>query len=161
MKKFSFLKVYFSPFKPLKLKWYVGRKAVGLPYFLPRKWVKTKEGSQVAVPKKIGFDFLSLGWKTKWSSDDYRFEWAPIWSFVFFKWQIALIFKAVEPDHYWESWLYYELSTDKSLSKRERIEQCRKDNPQIWTRYKDGVEEKVDYYERILRKKYLNDQTRN
>ena len=48
------------------------------------------------VPKKIGFDFVGLGWKTKWSDTDYRFEWAPVWSFVFLKWQIAIMFIAPE-----------------------------------------------------------------
>ena len=82
MKKFTFLRVLFSPFKPFKLNWYCGRIAIGTPYFYPRRWVKGKP-----VPKKIGFDSVRLGWKTKWRDDDYRFEWAPIWSFVFFKWQ--------------------------------------------------------------------------
>jgi hypothetical protein len=52
------------------------------------------------VPKKIGFDFTRLGWKTKWSSDDYRFEWSPSISFVFFKWQVVVTFIAPETHHY-------------------------------------------------------------
>lgn len=81
-----------------------------------------------SVPKKIGFDFVGLGWKTKWHETDYRYEWNPRWSFVLWKWQVALIFKA--PDdiydyYYWESWLYYHYSTDKSKSQRERIEQVK------------------------------------
>ena len=108
------------------------------------------------VPKKIGFDFVALGWKTKWDDTDYRFEWAPIWSFVFFKWQIAVTFIAPEHHHYWESWLYYERNTDKTKSKAERIAQCRKEAPQIWSSHKPGQEpETVDYYDHILKKKYL------
>ena len=34
------IKALFSPFKPFKVKLYVGKTQVGIPYFLPRKWVK-------------------------------------------------------------------------------------------------------------------------
>lgn len=108
-----------------------------------------------AVPKKIGFDFVSLGWKTKWSGSDYRFEWAPIWSFVFLKWQIALIFIVPEQSHYWEAWLYYERDTDKSKTKRERIDQCMKDFSLKCIVYKGGNEEHVDYYKLVLKERYL------
>ena len=122
IKDFDFLKVYNSPFRNPKLRLYIGKVAVGTPYFFPRKWVKatperaTKAALQeiddvikynersseykrtvksfddlfnekmrynYAEPKKIGFDFVSLGWKTKWTNTDYRFEWSPVWSFVF------------------------------------------------------------------------------
>ena len=108
-----------------------------------------------SINKKIGFDFVSLGWKTKWSSTDYRFEHSPLISFVFFKWQIAVIFSAPEPHHYWASWLYYEHNTDKSKSKRKRIEQCQKEFPQNWTQYKNGNKETINYYKFILKEKYL------
>lgn len=182
-----FLKALNSPFKPFKLKWYIGKISIGTPYFFPRKWVdltekeieieakesynkleeefKTKvtlehfkkcyRGSKTSVPKKIGFDFVSLGWKTKWSNTDYRFEYSPLISFVFFKWQIAVIFSAPEPFHYWASWLYYEHNTDKSKSKRKRIEQCQKEFPQNWTQYKNGNKETINYYKFILKEKYL------
>lgn len=108
-----------------------------------------------SINKKIGFDFVGLGWKTKWTSTDYRFEYAPLISFVFFKWQIALMFIAPEPDHYWTSWLYYEYNTDKSKSKRERIKQCQKEFPQNWTQYKNQNKETINYYKFILKEKYL------
>lgn len=107
------------------------------------------------VPKKIGFDFVGLGWKTKWKDTDIRFEWAPLMSFVFLKWQFAVIVRAPEEIHYWEAWIYYQLHTDSKLSKKERVAQCRKDFPQTWKTYRNGEEEVIDYYERILRKKYL------
>jgi hypothetical protein len=155
MKKFQFLKAFCSPFKAPKIKFYIGKLAIGTPYFFPRKWVPNPEkpGYEMAVPKKIGFDVVDLGWKTKFG--DYRFEWSPLISFVLFKWQIAIIFKAPHEDQYWESWLYYELDTDKSLSKTERIEQCKRDYPQIWTRHSKEGSETIDYYDLILRKKYL------
>ena len=185
-KRFRFLKALNSPFKPFKLKWYIGKVAVGVPWFLPRKWVnltekeieikaqerfdklseeqKTKvtlehyrqqyKGSQKAIPKKIGFDFVGLGWKTKWTDTDYRFEYSPLISFVFFKWQIAVIFSAPEPSNYWESWLYYEFNTDKSKSQKERIEQCQREFKQNWISYKDGVEIITNYYQFILKDKY-------
>ena len=149
----------FSPFKRPKLKWYFGKVTIGTPYFLPRRWKKDteKRGWSKPVPKRIGFDFVKLGWKTKWSDKDFRFEWAPIWSFVLFKWQIAVIFQAPEQNHYWECWLYYELHTDTNKSKAERIAQCRDEFPRVWIKSSHGVtEERIDYYDIILRKKYRN-----
>jgi hypothetical protein len=195
IKKFMFLKALNSPFKPFKLKWYIGKVAIGTPYFFPRKWVsgnhklineavlnhikkeesynrmnpnyarkilsydelyKERRNSSFAIPKKIGFDFVGLGWKTKWNDTDYRFEWSPLISFVFFKWQIAIIFDAPEPDHYWTSWLYYEYNTDKCKSQKERIKQCQEEFLQNWISHSsDGVKTKINYYNFILREKYL------
>jgi hypothetical protein len=152
MKKFEYLRVYNSPFKPPKIKLYYGKVAIGTPYFLPRKWVKNGKGYLTAVPRKIGFDFVGLGWKTKY--DDYRFEWSPLISFVFFKWQIAVTFVAPELDHYWESWLYYTRETKGTT--KQRIAQCRKEAPQIWTTTKsDGTRITINYYNKILKTKWL------
>ncbi len=159
MKTFSYLKALWSPFRPIRPKFYIGKIAIGTPYFYPRKAVNDpdKPGRMKFVPKRIGFDFVRLGWKTKWSAKDIRFEWAPIWSFVFFGYQIAVIWKAPEQDHYWECWLYYELYTDSTKSPAERIAQCREEFPCVWIKSKDGVTEtRIDYYDIILRKKYRN-----
>jgi hypothetical protein len=107
---------------------------------------------QFAIPKKIGFDFVGLGWKTKWDDTDYRFEWAPLASFVFFKWQFAVIVSAPEPSRFWEAWLYYCRNTKGT--KRERIEQCKKEFPLDYTVTKGGVTTKVNYYDSILKDKY-------
>lgn len=191
MKRLTFLKALNSPFKPFKLNWYAGETQIGVPYFLPRKWVKftredaIKEATRAvnderlvkrsfdewveyyknhtkSVPRKIGFDFCSLGWKTKWDDTDYRFEWDPTLSFVFFGYQIAVRVTAPHNHNYWEAWLYYEINTDKSKSKHERIEQCRREFPQtykVWHKSKENWEtereEIVDYYDLILRSKYL------
>jgi hypothetical protein len=104
------------------------------------------------VPKKIGFDFVSLGWKTKWSSTDYRFESAPIWSFVFFGKQVAVIFRAPEQDHYWEAWLYYMYDT--TGTRKERIAKCRAEFPLKWTVSDKNGKRSVDYYDSILKSKY-------
>ncbi len=182
MKLPLYLRTYFSPFKPLQLKWYFGKIAISTPYFLPRKWVRitTAEAIEKAVksfnhkylqdrtfeewiewhkqfkkpvPKKIGFDFVPLGWKTKF--DSYRFEFSPIWSFVAFNYQITLTFFAENEDAYWESFLAWEYETDKSLNWKDRIKDCRKRFPQKWTHYKDGdKKETVDYYNLILKEKY-------
>ncbi len=186
-KRFIFLKALNSPFKSFKLKWYIGKIAIGTPYFFPRKWIdltekeiqikaqerydkldeglKTKvtlkhyknlyKGEQKCVPKLFSFDFVELGWKTKWTDTDYRFEHSPLISFVFFKWQIAVIFSAPEPDHYWTSWLYYQYNTDKSKSQKERIKQCQQEFTQNWISYKDGKKESINYYKFILKEKYL------
>ena len=158
MKPFSYLKALWSPFRPIRPKFYIGKIAIGTPYFYPRKAVNDpdKPGRMKFVPKRIGFDFVRLGWKTKWSAKDIRFEWAPIWSFVFFGYQIAVIWKAPEQDHYWACWLYYELHTDKTKSRTDRIAQCREEFPCVWISSKNGVETRIDYYEKVLRKKYQN-----
>jgi len=143
----DWMRVYNSPFKPIIPKLYIGKIAIGVPYFYPRVW--GKDGK--ARPKKIGFNFVSLGWKTKY--DSYRHEWNPIWSFVFFKWQIALIFAPKHDVHYWECWLYYDRETKGAT--KNRIEQARKESPCIWTSTKDGVKTRTDYWDLILKKKYL------
>lgn len=156
MGKFTFLKSYFSPFKPIKPILYIGGIKVGTPYFLPRKW-KSFDGYRKAFPKKIGFDFVSLGWKTKWEHDDIRFEWNPIWSFVFIKWQICLIFAPKEQSKYWEAWVYYEYYTDKNLSKKDRISQCINKFPRTFIKYSNDTEETIDYYPLILKSKYIGE----
>ena len=190
----DWIRVYNSPFKVIIPKLYIGKVAIGVPYFFPRVWVKAtpklaheatkrhiereesynklnpqyarkikpyneifedKMDASYPVPKKIGFDFVSLGWKTKWKTDDYRYEWNPMWSFVFFKWQIALLFVPKHDMHYWECWLYYDRETNKNNSPDLRIVQARKESPCVWTSTKDGVETDINYWDLILKKKYL------
>jgi hypothetical protein len=152
-----FLRAYNSPFRPPKLKWYFGKTAVGVPIFLPRKWVVNKEkpGYLKTIPLKVGFSFCDLMWKTKWQRDDYRFEHSPVLSLVFFGYQIAITFVAIEFNHYWECFIPYYFETDKKLSVRERIKDCRERYPCVWTSYTDGAKETVDYYNLILKNKYL------
>lgn len=151
--KFDWMKVYFSPFKPPKPKLYVGKVAIGTPYFLPRRWVKNKEkkGYLKPVPKYIGFDFVDLGWKTKF--DSYRFEWPPIWSFVFFKWQIAVMFITEEDTHFWECWLNYEYETNKKDTTDKRIKDAKEKEPCVWSRYNGDIEESICYWDHILKTK--------
>jgi len=183
LQRFDWMKVYFSPFKPPVPKIYIGKTSVGTPYFLPRVWKKYTKQEAIdkaieelkekpyaekigfekllydysrrskSVLKKIGFDFVGLGWKTKWTNTDYRFEWSPVWSFVFFKWQIAITFVPIEPHHYWECWLYYSRETTGTT--KERLEQSRKGFPCVWSSTRDGVETKTCYWDVILKKKYL------
>ena len=184
LQRLRWIKALWSPFKPFKVKLYAGKLAIGTPYFFPRKWVKytsidaikaavehkaNKNKVQVsdkqlfemyknyskAVPIKVGFDWCSLGYKTKWTNTDFRYEWGPVFTFVFFGYQIAMMIGHKYPSHYWECWLYYEYATDKTKSKRERAAQCRAEFNQTWTRSKDGKDEVIDYYERILKPKYL------
>lgn len=151
MNKFKFLKSYFSPFKPIKPTFYIGKLRHGTPIFFPRIWRnKPDKTGSYAIPKKIGFDFIGLGWKTKWDEHDYRHEWNPIWSFVFFKWQIAIIFN--EPTfHYWECWLAYELSTDKTKSPKERIKQAKEVFPCKWISYEKDKQIPICYWDYILK----------
>lgn len=184
MKQFTWLKVFSSPFKRPKLRWYFGKIAIGVPYFYPRKWVKfTKEDAvraaikaannpqlvkksfnewyssyrkyRKAVPLTIGFSYCDLGWKTKWSDTDFRFEWNPILSFVFFGWQIAVWAQPEHDSHYWEAWLHYELKTDRGFDEKARVEQCKQGFPNIWKVSDKNGAKTVNYYDLILKKKYL------
>jgi hypothetical protein len=186
LERFRWLKVLNSPFKPFKIKLYAGKTQVGIPYFLPRKWVKYTDEDAIkasvehkanknkvqmddvqlfkmyknynkAVPLKVGFSYCGLGWKTKWTSTDFRHEWNPIISFVFFGYQIALTFYSPYHSHYWESWLCYEYASDKKKSIKSRLAFCRRKCPQTWTSHKHNEEPvTTDYWDLILKPKYLN-----
>lgn len=183
--KFTFLKVFCSPFKRPKIKFYFGKIKFGVPIFFPRKWVNFTENDaikkaeelilkkqhinesfnsivekykkyQKAIPKKISFDFVGLGWKTKWSDTDYRHEWNPIWSFVFFKYQVCIFFEVPHDMSYWESWLYYEYNTNKNKTKQERINDCIKNFSQTYRKFNITTGDTIiDYYPLILKNKYL------
>jgi hypothetical protein len=149
LNNFEWMRVYFSPFKPPAPRVYIGKTAVGVPYFYPR--VVDKKSNKFR-PKKIGFDFVDLGWKTKWRDTDYRFEWSPVWSFVFFGYQIAITFVPIEPHHYWECWLYYSRETKGTT--KERLEQARKEFPCVWISTRVGVKTETCYWDVILKNKY-------
>ena len=145
---------FLSPFRRPKLKFYVGKIAIGTPYFLPRKIVTCPHTKQkIFAPKKFGFDFVKLGWKTKWSDTDYRYEWAPLISFVFLKWQIVLTI--IESDEFWEAWLYYHRNTDKTKSREFRVRQMQSEFSLTRTVYQtDKDPQVIDYYSEILQPKY-------
>ena len=160
MKKVKWINILNSPFVRPRVNIYIGKIAVGTPYFFPRRTVKDpdKPGYLKFVPRRFGFDFVALGFKTKWTNTDYRFEWSPIWSFVFWKWQIAVTCtgprgEVGSNDAYWESWLYY--TNDTKGTTEERVAQCKKDYPKRSTIYRQGQEPReVDYYDSILKRKY-------
>lgn len=194
MKKLSFIKALWSPFKPFSIRAYFGKTRIGVPYFYPRRWVKAtpklahkatiehikREESYnqmnpnyarvipqyekiyekkleclYPIPLKVGFSSCGLGYKTKWSDRDYRYEHGPVFSFVFFGYQLAIMVGHKYPDHYWQAWLYYEYNTDKTKSTAERVMQCVTEFPQKATKYSGSKVEKINYYELILKKKYL------
>jgi hypothetical protein len=109
------------------------------------------------VPLKVGFSYNGLGWKTKWTSTDFRHEWNPTFSFVFFGYQIAAIVCHKYNSHYWESWLCYEYASDKKRSIKSRLAFCRRKCPQTWRQLgKDGKDDIVtNYWDLILKPKYL------
>lgn len=107
------------------------------------------------VPKKIGFSYCGLGWKTKWTDIDYIFEYQPVWSVVCFGYQIALVFNAPEPYHYWTCWLYYNTNTDKNKTVKERIEQAREGFPCKWKNYSNDEEKLICYWDIIIKERYL------
>jgi hypothetical protein len=152
---FSFLEVLNSPLVSLKLKWYFGDITQGTPYFLPGKWVKSKEKTGYLTPiqiKYFGINIVYLGWKTKYNN--YRFEWNPMISIVLFGKQFCIWFiPKVQQDHtidsYWEAWLTYKYKTKGT--KFERLIQLFEKYSCTWVDNKT----KNDHYLFILKKKYL------
>jgi len=192
MKNTPYWKAMCSPFKRLTLKWYVGKTAVGVPYFFPRKLVYVSEAEAIEladeqcakyddkgikydyadelqkarrtqrfVPRRVGFDSVGLGWKTKWTDTDYRFEWSPMFSFVCFGYQIAAyvvpkISKDVSISYYWEAWLYYNYNTDATKTPKERIAEAREARTGIVTSYQKGKDPVTScIWDSILKSRYL------
>jgi len=170
--RWKFLRVLNSPFKPLKLHWYFGNIERGVPYFFPRKMIKSKNKPgyyQFKYLKYFGFNWCSLGYKTKWSPTDYRFEWSPMFSLVIFGKQLHItVLPKINPsdtrgktytgelsslyiDEYWQAWLVYHYHTDLKLSKKERLKQCKELHPAVW----EGANGKINCYDYILKEKYL------
>lgn len=106
------------------------------------------------VDLKIGFSSCGLGYKLKWTDTDYRYEYGPVYSFVFFGYQIAIMIGHDRPDHYWCAWLYYENHTDKRLSKEERIKDCIKNFPLTYIVWNKAGERSVNYYYDVLKPEY-------
>ena len=155
--KFEWLKVYFSPFKFFLPKLFFGKTKIGVPYFLPRNMKLNKETRYYEFSeKKVGFSFCGLGWKTKWTSTDYIFEYQPVWSLVFFGYQIALVFNAPEPYHYWTCWLYYNRNTDKNKTTKERLVQAKEGFPCKWRNYSNGEAKLICYWDVVVKDKYIN-----
>ncbi len=192
MKNTPYWKAMCSPFKRLTLKWYVGKTAVGVPYFFPRKLVYVSEAEAIEladercakyddkgikydyadelqkarrtqrfVPRRVGFDSVGLGWKTKWTDTDYRFEWSPMFSFVCFGYQIAAyvvpkIPEDVSISYYWEAWLYYNYNTDATKTPKERIAEAREARTGIVTSYQKGKDPVTSCtWDSILKSRYL------
>lgn len=137
-----------SPFKFPKIKFYLGKVKYGTPWMLPRKW--TKDGYK---PKTIGFDIVRLGYKYKFGS--IRFEWNPMFSFVFFGLQFCIFIVPKNDSSYWESWIYYHEHTDKKKPTLQRLKQCIEEAPQKWTTYNNGNKSNIDYYQTNLKKKWV------
>lgn len=151
LNKLGWMKVFLSPFRPPVPVLYVGKIAVGVPYMLPRVWVKDKDDKTfTSRPKKFGFDIVPLGYK--WKYYELRHEWNPVWSFVIGKYQIAVIWKKEGLE--WESYLTYEYKTDKALKRKQRLEQCREIDSNVWTRYANGEESRIDYFLLSLKRKW-------
>jgi hypothetical protein len=192
MRTTPYYKALFSPFKPLTLKVYAGKIAVGMPYFFPRKLVPLSETEvnewadkevvqliangqsydyttilqnarrqRKFVNRRFGFDYIGLGYKTKWSNTDYRFEWSPRLSFVCFGYQIVFTVvpklpKDISIDYYWESWLYYNYNTDATKTPKERIAETRKERPGMITSYRKGNDPITTcIWDSILKSRYL------
>ena len=154
----EFLNIYFSPFKNPNIKFYFGEIKIGTPYFLPRKKVKIQKDIYRFDKRKFGFDFCGLGWKTKYN--EYRHEYDPVFSFVFFNKQIALIWSAPIKniaENYWEAWLFYYNETDHIKDKLSKLKYCINKYPCIYTVYKGkNKHEIINLYDIAIKEEYLN-----
>lgn len=110
--------------------------------------------------KYFGINTWGLGWKTKWSNVDVRFEWSPGISLVLFGKQICFYFKfednSLREDIFWEAWIIYNYRTNKNKSKEERLLELFKMYKCTWSKSKSGIEITTDYYLHILKPKYLD-----
>lgn len=163
---------YFLPRKWVRLTWDEAKdkvvdniiknvdayKKAGKSFKIPtrkeiRSNIKEKQRTKKAIPLKFGIQVIPLGWKTKF--DQYRHEWNPMISIVAFNRQFCVFFGLRETMSnmcYWEAWLYYRHETDKKQTKEQRLAQCREKYTASWGTSKKGY---TDYYELIVRKKYL------
>lgn len=142
-----------SVFKRPSIGFYFGKIRLGTPYFYPRKWVKTENGSKSIPVKWLWFQTVGIGWKTKWTSDDIRFEWNPAIHFIFLGTQTVLYLKHKELNDYWGALILY------SITKGDEWEKVRSVFRQFsfkHTYYKEGAETYVDTKESIFTKKLLN-----
>jgi len=128
-----------------------------------KEWIKkyAKTHTKPIPIKYFGWQFTTLGWKTKW--DDYRFEWSPSISIILFGKQLFIEIlpkinidkHMVALDCYWEAWLTYYYNTDKTKSRTERLIELKEKYNCTWGNKEDGY---VDYYPYILKEKYKNEQ---
>lgn len=148
-----------SPLKLPKLKFYFGKISVGTPYFYPRRWIKTKNGHTPKTCKYFKIDIVNLGYKTKWSSSDYRFEWGPLLSIVILNKQFCVFLYSPTPDNlistYWETYLLYKNHTNKNNNIKQRTRELVENYPCKITSWKDGNKETIYPYKHILKEKYL------
>lgn len=151
-----FLKIYLSPFRGIKPKFYFGEIKIANPYFMPRRYNK-KEKKYESITN-FGIDYNTLGWKTKFNY--IRFEYNPSYSLVIFNKQFNITFvpnyKNGYADPMWEAWLYYYYRTDKSLSTKERLYQLFEQYNCTYSWSSNGETNKVDNYLYILKEKHLN-----
>ena len=114
---------------------------------------------RIPVTKRFSIDLVPLGYKTKWSETDYRFEWSPRLSIVAFGYQFAITWEApVESVYYWEAFLLYNNHVKHFLSDRpmrDRVSMCRDLFPLSFTEHKKDSKRTFDEYDTILKKKYL------
>ena len=152
---YGWLRVINSPFVKLKweFKWYK-KPTLGTPYFLPRR---VKNNKFIPI-KYFGIRYWSLGWKTKWSNTDARFEWGPGLSVVLFGTQIVIYptpnCDSNALDHYWEAWIIYSKHTDKTKTVEERIKESMEIYPARWIKYEECKQVPVNYWNYILKDKY-------
>jgi hypothetical protein len=128
-----------SVFKRPSIGFYFGKIRLGAPYFYPRKWVKNKDGSSKTVYVKwLWLQIVRLGFKSKWSSEDIRYEWPPSIHIIICKLQIVFWLKHDNEDDYWKSIILYTDFNGKS--EEEKINRVFENESFMCKLYKSGVE---------------------
>lgn len=123
--------------------------------YLNRSYTK-----KIQLPIWLRFDKFSfdVGWKTKY--DEYRYEWPPQFTLVFFGRSISFWLRSPRTPHsdhwyddaYWESILYY---TDPNYGKRSVASTAKIMNYSYWTEYSDEEQKRRNE----IREKYKDDRS--
>lgn len=150
----EWLKILKSPFRFPRPHFYFGPIKRGVPYFLPRRWIKSSEDQGHLVPKYIkwfGAGVVGLGWKEKYGTP--RHEWDPMLWIVLCKRQFVVTFSFKDPDS-WECYLTYQYYTDPSKSREERLIEAKKLTPGISTWYNGHSTIVMDWFTPAVKKRY-------
>ena len=125
----NFLKVYLTPLQRPKIKFYIGRRLTFFPI------------------KRIGFVYWDYG------DDDNPYR-DPNVSFLFFGFQITIAFTHPLPTEYWDGFLYYYFETEGGTE--ERLRRAIDSMPMMRNTYSRKNRDLVTYWDKIVRKRYVD-----
>lgn len=139
-----------SIFRRPKIKAYFGKIRLGAPLFYPRRWVKTPTGYTPVDIKWFGIKVVGLGFKTKWASEDIRYEWPPSLHIIFMKLQLAFWLMPKHPDQYWKAMILY---TDLDSTEDLKVKRVFDYTSFVFTKNNDRVDTKDSIFVKSFLKK--------